>query len=256
MPDELKPPDPPDAIAARYATAAKKAVSEAAQVAIDAFDKVNGSPPGPPYEPGDAISSMMRLAGAALNGSVSLARVALQVQWDRRALLVADNIASIVGTGLQDVLGVAEEAAKKINANSYKQQEWVNSAIKLTSIGALRGAEILETAIAGPGSYADPVIKRSFTFPAAKAKDATLAVKDLIRTQDGMDIRALVSFDPPTATLPANQQDFTIVINTAGLPSGAYQGTITATDDDPAPNNQRTLAVTVLVPETTDPPEP
>lgn len=257
MADELKPPDPPDVIAAHYAAAAKNAINEVAQIGIDAFDKVNSSPqgPSPPYQPADAISSVMRLAGAALTGSVSLARVALQVQWDRRVLLVADNIASIVGTGLNDVFAVAEDAVKKINSNTYKQQEWVNSAIKLTSIGALRGAEIMETAIAGPGEYANPVIKRTFPVTQTKNKEATLAVTQLIRTSDGTDVKALVTFDPPSGKLAADQQNFTIVINTAGLPSGAYQGTVTATDDDAPPDNVRTFDITVLVPETSDPPE-
>ena len=56
-------------------------------------------PPIPPasYKPADAVASLTQLAGAALTGGMSLARVALQVQWDRRVLLVADNVASIVG---------------------------------------------------------------------------------------------------------------------------------------------------------------
>ncbi|WP_245849325.1 hypothetical protein [Mycobacterium palustre] len=199
---------------------------------------------------------MAQLAGAALAGTVSIARVALQVQWDRRILLVADNIASIVGAGLNDVLGVAQDAAQKINTNSYKQQGLVDSAIKLASIGALRGAEIMETAIAGPGAYADPIIKRPFVFTPAKNIDATLAVTKLVRTLDGTDIKSLVTFDPPAGVLPANEQDFTLVINTAGLPSGAYQGTVTATDAGAPPNNVRTFDITVLIPETTDPPEP
>ena len=256
MADELKPPDPPNAIAARYATAAKKAVDAAAQVAIDAFDKVNDGPPGPPppYQSKDAIASVIQLAGAALTGSVALARVALQVQWDRRVLLVADNIASIVGTGLGDVLTVAEDVAQKISAKSYDQQEWVNAAIRLTSIGALRGAEMMETAIAGPGAYANPVIKRTFGIT-PQNNPATLAVTKLIRISDGKDIKALVTFDPPTAKLAANATKFTIVVNTAGLPSGVYQGAVTATDDTP-PRAVRTVDITVLAPETSDPPEP
>ena len=245
------PPDPPDAVAARYADAAKKAVTAAAKVGTDAFDKVNQNPPD--FGPKDAIASVMQLAGVALSGSMSLARVALQIQWDRRMLLVADNIASIVGAGLSDVLGVAEDAAQKISTRTFTQQEWVNSAIKLTSIGALHGAELMETAVAGPGPYANPVIKRTFPI-AAENNVATLAVTSLIRTGDNADIKALVTFDPPTAKLAANADQFTIVINTATLPSGTYQGVVTATDDD-SPHNVRTVPITVLMPETSDPPE-
>ena len=48
MAGDPKPPDPPDAIAARYADAAKKAVTATAQVAIDAFDKVENESRGHP----------------------------------------------------------------------------------------------------------------------------------------------------------------------------------------------------------------
>ena len=135
MAGDPKPPDPPDVIAARYAEAAKKAVTATAQVAIDAFDKVNGptgTQPGT-LKPKDAIASLAQLAGAALTGGMSLARVALQVQWDRRVLLVADNVASIVGNGLDDVIDVVEDAAKKAGPKPFKkqQQEWVDAAIRL-----------------------------------------------------------------------------------------------------------------------------
>lgn len=259
MSEELKPPDPPDVIAARYAAAAKKAVDSAAQVAIDAFDRVNNHPPGPKYKPDDAIASMMGLAGAALTGSVSLARVALQVQWDRRMLLVADNIASIAGTGLKNVLDVAEDAAKEMNKEGLKprkqQQIWVDAAIKLASIGALRGAEIVETAVAGPGAYANPVIKRTFPIKAADrpAKQATLSLTEL--TLDGADVKAPVTFDPPSAKIAAKAKEFTIVFNSAGLKSGLYEGTVTAKEDE-SPRKVRKYPITILVPETTDPPAP
>ena len=140
-------PGSPDVIAAHFAKAAKDAVTAVAQVGMDAFDKVNGNPtatpPIPPskYKPADALNSLTQLAGAALTGGVSLARVALQVQWDRRVLLVADNVASIVGTGLTDVLGVAGDSPRSPNTKSVKkqQQAWVDAAIQLTNIGALRG---------------------------------------------------------------------------------------------------------------------
>ena len=250
MTGPVKPPDPPDVIAARYATAAKKAVTDAAQVGIDAFDKVNKTPPD--FQPKDAIASVMQLAGVALSGGMALARVGLQVQWDRRMLLVADNIASIVGTSLSDVLSVAEDAAQKISQRTYTQQEWVNSAIKLASIGALHGAEIMETAVAGPGAYANPLIKRTFTIQPGN-NVATLAVTKLIRASDNKDIKALVTFDPHTAKLAAGATQFTIAINTAGLPSGIYQGVVTATDDNTG--KVRSFNITVLMPVTTDPPE-
>ncbi|WP_167105828.1 hypothetical protein [Mycobacterium sp. DL592] len=251
-----KPPDTPEAIAKRLAEAAKKAVDETTQVAFDAFDKVNG--PSPSYTPSDAIGSTMQLARAMFRGGMSIARVGLQVQWDRRVLLVADNIASIMGTGISDVITVAEDTAKKLNDKNTtdKQQALVDAAVVLTSIGALRGAEILETAVAGPGPYLDPVIRRTFKLKSTDVKpyESTLAVKEFVRQWDGEDHATLVAFDPPTAKLAANANEFTIVMNTAGLPSATYEGVITATQDAP-PHKIRELSITILAPETSDPPE-
>lgn len=258
MSDELKPPDPPEAIAARYAGAAKDAVNAIAQVGIDAFDKVNGPQGNPPqkYEPKDAIGSLAGLAAAALDGGISLARVALQVQWDRRVLLVADNVASIVQNGLSDVVDVAADTAKQAKPKPVEtqQQEWVDTAIKLTGIAALRGAEVLETVIAGPGAYANPVISRTVPIAAAdrRPKPSTLTVTTLTRPDDGVDVAALAMFDPEDGRLPADADTFTLVINTAGLPSGVFHGEVVATDED----GQSTIAFSIAIPETSDPPEP
>lgn len=254
------PPDSPSAIAKRYAEAAKKAVDETTKVAFDAFDKVNDEKaPKPRYTPSDAVSSTMQLARAMFRGGMSVARVGLQVNWDPRVMLVADNIASIVGTGIGDALTIAEETAKKLNDknNTDKQQALVDAAVLLTSVGALRGAEILETAVAGPGPYLDPVIKRTFTIKPKYVKpyESTLAVKSFVRQWDGADLSALVAFDPASAKLAANADTFTIVMNTAGLPSATYEGVITATQDAPPYKVRELPAITILAPETSDPPE-
>jgi hypothetical protein len=219
------------AIAARYATVAKKAVSDTVKVATDAFDQINATPPKP-YGPADAITSLARLADVALSGSLSLARVALQVQPDRRVLLVADNIADSVTSAMSDVLEVARDAALTAESADVSprqwvkanRQEWVNAAIRLTSIAALRGAEIVETAVAGPGQFGATSIARTFSLASAAASKLSLEVTALKRTDDGNDIKALVVFDPPTLEIGATS--FTIKINTVGLPSGTYEGEV------------------------------
>lgn len=230
------PQDDPPAVAGRYALAAKKVVSDAAKVATDAFDVINADPPGA-YGPGDAIQSASRLAAIAATGAMSLARIALQVQPDKGALLVADNIASIISRGLKDVIGVAADAAQSMNSQNkiIDRQEWINSAIKLTSIAALRGAEIVETAVAGPGPYLDPIA--TYLIPINSAPvSRKLAVTKLVRTgdPDQDDIKSLVSFDPTTAELGPGKTTFTMVINTVGLPSSVYQGEVEAREADPA----------------------
>jgi len=265
---ESKPPDPPSVIAAKYAQAATQAVSDLAKVATDAYDKINGDPTANPkippgkYTPKDAIATCAQLAAAAAAGAMTMARVGLQVQWDRRILLVADNVASIVATGIDDVIDVAEDLAKDAGPKSYKkqQQNLVDAAIKLTGIGAIRGAEIMETVVAGPGPYLDPLIRRSFNMTSTHPKPAHLAVTKLERTTDKLDIRNLVTIDPPSFILQGGAAEFSIAINTAGLPSGVYEGVVTATDIPPDTQNPagsiRTLNITIAIPDTEDPPAP
>src|ERR1700684_1893344 len=96
----MAPMDNPRAIATRYATITHKMVNDATQVAIDAFNKINGTPGS--YTGDDAIKSMTQLATIAITGGASLARVPLQIQPDNRPLLVADEVASVAQRALTD----------------------------------------------------------------------------------------------------------------------------------------------------------
>ena len=85
-------------------------------------------------------------------------------------MLVADNVASIVSRGLSDAMGVASEIAGGLNeamnnTTTYQSDKLVDAAVKLTNIGSLRGAEIMETIVAGPGVYGNPIVRRTFPIP-------------------------------------------------------------------------------------------
>ncbi len=149
------PMDDPRAIATRYATITRKMVNDATQVAIDAFNKINGSPGK--YKGKDAIKSMTKLADIAITGGSALARIPLQIQPDNGPMLVADEVASVVQRALTDAAAVAGDVAKEVNAGTFKTK-WVDSAVKLTSIAVLRAAEAAEAIGAGPGVLADPVM--------------------------------------------------------------------------------------------------
>ena len=87
--------DDPMVIATRYATIARKMVNDAAQVAIDAFDKINKTG-GSTYTAADAIESMTTLAGIAISGGSALVRIPLQIQPDNGPMLVADEVAAVI----------------------------------------------------------------------------------------------------------------------------------------------------------------
>jgi hypothetical protein len=236
--------DDPKAIATRYATITRKIVHDATQVAIDAFNKINNKPGK--YKGRDAIKAMTQLADIAITGGAELARIPLQIQPDNRPMLVADEVASVVQTALTDVAEIAGDAAKKIDAGTYKNQ-WVDSAIKLTSVAVLRTAEVAEAIVAGPGVLADPVMEFGpYTVPGAiLADEVVLKVEKLARPGVAENIAAMVNFTPAGGALKAGvTKAFSFTINSVGIASGMFQAEISVSINNGAPS---TLAPPIIV---------
>ena len=101
---------------------------------------------------------MATLAGIVITGGSELARIPLQIQPDNGPMLVADEVAAVVQTALTGVAKIAGDAAEQINDGTFRNQ-WVDSAIKLTSVAVLRTAEAAEAIVAGPGVLADPLME-------------------------------------------------------------------------------------------------
>jgi hypothetical protein len=237
--------DDPTAIATRYATITRKMVHDATQVAIDAFNQINNGVPGP-YTGNDAIKSMTQLANIAITAGSALARIPLQIQPDNRPMLVADEVASVVQTALTNVAEIAGNAAEQIDAGTFKSQ-WVDSAIKLTSVAVLRTAEAAEAIGAGPGVLADPVMEFGpYTVPGAKITDeVVLKAKKLARPGVAENIAGMVNFTPAAGVLKAGTaKAFSFTINSAGIASGMFQLEISASINNGAPS---TLAQPNLV---------
>src|SRR5271154_4805902 len=159
----MAPMDDPKAIATRYATITRKMVNDAAQVAIDAFDKINKTG-GSTYTAADAIESMATLAEIAITGGSALARIPLQIQPDNGPMLVADEVAAVVTQALTDAATVASNAAEQVNNGTFGAK-WVDSAITLTGMAVLRAAEASEAVGAGPGVLANPRKVFPYTIP-------------------------------------------------------------------------------------------
>jgi hypothetical protein len=236
--------DDPTAIATRYATITRKMVHDATQVAIDAFNKINGSPGT--YTGKDAIKAMTQLADIAITGGSELARIPLQIQPDNGPMLVADEVASVVQTALTNVAEIAGDAAEKIDAGTFKNQ-WVDSAIKLTSVAVLRTAEAAEAIGAGPGVLADPVMEFGpYTVPGATlADEVVLKVEKLARPGVAENIAGMVNFTPAGGVLKAGvTKAFSFTINSAGTASGMFQAEISVSINNGAPS---TLAPQIIV---------
>lgn len=221
--------DDPMAIGTRCATITRKMVNDAAQVAIDAFDKINDTKgSGSTYTATDAIESITQLARIALRGAAGLARIPLQIQPNNGPMLVADEVAAVIERALTDATAVAGDAAEKLNAGTFKD-EWVDSAVALTGMGVLRVAEIAEAIGAGPGVLGDP---RMFFGPytingADPADELVLKIGKLARPSVDEDIAGLVRFIPAGGVLKAGgNRKFWLAINSAGIPSGIFQGEV------------------------------
>jgi hypothetical protein len=237
--------DDPMAIATRYATITRKMVNDATQVAIDAFNKINGTPGS--FTGDDAIKSMTKLANIVITGGSELARIPLQVQPDNGPMLVADEVASVVQRALTDAAEVAGNTAEMVQDGTFKAQ-WVDSAVMLTSMAVLRAAEATEAIAAGPGVLADPVMKFGpYTITGANSADE-LVVKMEKLARPGVDenIAGLVSFTPKGGVLKAStkKREFSFSINSAGIASGVFKGEVSVSVNNVA---QPGLAVQVIV---------
>ena len=221
--------DDPKVIAGKYATEINEAIDDAAQVATDAYEKINAEPPA--YETKDAIKTFFDLTRIAIRGAADIARIPLQTKPDPRVLLLADHVSTVVRRGLLEATQVAAEAANVIDKDPMApdRNELVTSAVKIARIGMLRSAEIAQTIAAGPGAYADPVLLSDDIEIAPVNYDRTLKVHKLGRQAvPNEDVAKLVSVDLPNGLLPANMGSFRMVANSAGLPSGVYVGEVKA----------------------------
>jgi hypothetical protein len=237
--------DDPIAIATRYATITRKMVNDATQVAIDAFNKINGTPGS--FTGDDAIKSMTKLANIVITGGSELARIPLQVQPDNGPMLVADEVASVVQRALTDAAEVAGDTAEMVQDGTFKAQ-WVDSAVMLTSMAVLRAAEATEAIAAGPGVLADPVMKFGpYTITGANSADElVLKMEKLARPGVDENIAGLVSFTPKGGVLKAStkKREFSFSINSAGIASGVFKGEVSVSINNVA---QPGLAVQVIV---------
>lgn len=221
--------DDPKVIAAKIAARASATVDEAAKVAVDAATKINDSDKTN-YTADDAAASLFEMTRIAIRGIADIARIPLQTQPDPKVLLLADHLSTVVRRGLLEASQVAEDSVAAFSAKKdvFDREEWLTSAIKLTRIGMLRGAEIAQTIAAGPGAYKDPVLI-SDDIPVKKVQpwDRTMTATSLCRKDvPNENICGLVSFEPADGRLLANAKTFRLVVNSAGIPSGVYVGEV------------------------------
>jgi hypothetical protein len=223
------PTNDPDDIADRYATVTRKMVNDAAQVAIDAFTKIDDpSDDSRHYTAGDAIRSMTKLASIAIAGGSALARIPLQIRPDSGAMLVADQVATVIGRGLAEAAAVAGDVAEKVDAGTFRD-EWVDSAITLTGMATLRAAEVAEAIAAGPGVLTDPRMRFGpFQIDTANTADELiLKIDKLGRPGVDENIADLVCFEPTGGVLKAGlAREFSLSIDSTGVSSGIFCGQV------------------------------
>jgi hypothetical protein len=226
--------DDPNDIAKAFEEDAKKIIDESQKVTVDAFKKINKKDPNKPmtYTAGDAIKSMVELTRIAATGGIEMGQTALEVEPTKGVLILADHIATVLSRAVKEAAKVTSEAADLVDKNAFNQNEWTQSAIKLTNIALLHGAEIVQTVAAGPAQYANPVCKAEFTLAPGQVdqindRGLKLGSLKLGGPTTNPPIPAYrVSFEPADGVLKAAKDKFTLVVNSAGLTSGVYIGSV------------------------------
>ena len=208
--------DDPQAIAGRIGDIAKEAVKASADIAFTAFREINQVPDDdgtmpPTYTPAKAVESMNNLVATMLNAGVAMARVPLRVSYDQNMMLLADNVASIIGRGITQAAQVAGKAAASVEKDGIKNRTALDSAIELTNIAMLRTAEITEAVAAGPGLYRDPVLYSDPFTVADNGKAVVMATADVNGVSDTTANAYNVYFIEDTDTTGAQNWVVTLV---------------------------------------------
>jgi hypothetical protein len=240
--------DDPIAIANAFAADAKKVVTQTQTVMRDAVTQINANP-GPPigFTAGDAVKTMTKLVKIAMNGGIAFGQTALEVKPTQGVLILADHLATLATQSVNQVAAVADEVADLIATDKYDRHAVVHTAIKLANVALLNGADAVQTVAAGPAQYANPIKKQKYTLPADPANARTITVGQLKLSGLGQTpVPAYqIGLDPANGILPAGATEFTLVVNSAGLASGTYVGTIGVNGPDNA--FDATVSVTLLL---------
>lgn len=218
-------------VANRFAKVAKDMVNESAAVAVDAFAKTNPKETGDAapasFTAQDAVASMTRLVDIALRGSIAMARIPLQIAPDPNMMLAADHVAAVTGRGITQASRVLSNAAEDIERNGIHKDALAQTSVRLANIAMLRSAEIAQTIAAGPGRYQDPhLISDDFPIDPDPDNDRRLALTELGRPKFEENIAHIAVFDPADGLLAKGTSTFKLIANSAGIPSGVYQGTV------------------------------
>lgn len=235
-------------IADRFAAIARGMVDQSAAVAQQVFTKTNPETTNPEktnpettdpaadpqgrsasgtFTAANAVASMAELVDIAVRGSVATARIPLQTEPDRNVLLAADHVASVLGRGVSQATEVISDATRDMEQNGFDKDRIAESTVRLASLAMLRGAEIMQTIAAGPGRYRDPSLSSDeFTVTPDPDHDRLLEMVTLARPDVDENIAHIVRFIPADRILLRNNGTFRLTANSAGIPSGVYQGTV------------------------------
>ena len=189
--------------------------------------------------PAGAVESMNNLVATMLNAGVAMARCR-QANYDQNMMMLADNVASIIGRGITQAAQVAGKAAASVEKDGIKNRtaprlrhrahQHRDAAHRRDHGGRRRRTG----PVPGSGALPDP-----FTV-ADNGTVRQLKPLSMAREDTGEDITAQVWFDPANKeVLMPGMTQFRLVANSAGLPSGVYCGEVEVTTTGPAPRSRR-----------------
>lgn len=235
------------------ARTAKAMIEKSAAVAKEESAKIDKEPAD--YGLGEAIVGATKLLNIGIAGATDIGRIAAETTPPDTVLTMGEYLASVVRRMVSQAGTVAAAAAIDVDGKKYNSKKWVESMTRLADIGILGSLEIIETVAAGPARFeSQPARFDGFT---ADEQDA--AEQDRVRTlrfakTDDLPKRNAtddpipahrLQFDPPTLVWP--NRTFAVIVETAGLVSGVYEGTVTVEHEDDGTAASSSVAVTVTV---------
>ncbi len=219
----------PETAAQNVAASVKSTLKEAVDILEAASDAVDAAGPAP-YDKRDLLATLTQLTSVSMLGGLKMIETALANRPSRPSeglLVLADHLASIAERTLHQARGVAEQAVHDIGDDPRTAQPWVDAATKLADIAVVNGIEAVQTVAIGPARYA-PRTFVSDPFAVTSLRPGKLeAGQDFARPGDSTVIpRDAITFSPPE--LGIDHQEYRVVVDETGLPSGVYIGTVTS----------------------------
>ncbi|MGZ6962101.1 MAG: hypothetical protein ACXVLM_20585, partial [Ilumatobacteraceae bacterium] len=182
---------------------------------------------------GSVLQAMSELANRAFLMNLDVVKDLLDQRFPEKATVVTDHMAGVVRRMANQARTVADDAARKLDAEGYSADDWAKTITKFGDVALMNGIELVGTALVGPGRYEKgPITSDLLTVqnadPQQRHQLKLTAPLALAGSSGEVISEDCVTFDPVDGVLRAGRSRFRIRVKPAGLRSGIYVGAVWA----------------------------